>query len=58
MREINPRDIDLFKKSFSLAIAIMLFVLFAKFILIWIWPTLILSIIIFFILKYVNRNNF
>jgi hypothetical protein len=36
----------------------MLLILFAKFILIWIWPTLVLSIIIFFILKYVNKNNF
>lgn len=58
MREINPKDIDLFKRSFSLAVAIMLLILFAKFIIIWIWPTLVLSIIIFFILKYINRNNF
>lgn len=58
MREINPNDIDLFKRSFSIAAAIMLLILFAKFILIWIWPTLVLSIIIFFILKYVNKNNF
>lgn len=58
MREINPNDIELFKRSFAIATAIMLLTIFAKFIFIWIWPTLILSIIIFLILKYSNRFNF
>ncbi|TDT71380.1 hypothetical protein EV215_0753 [Hypnocyclicus thermotrophus] len=57
MREINPKDITLFKRSFTLATIIMLVALFFNFILKWIIPTLVLSIIIFLILKYITKLN-
>jgi hypothetical protein len=57
MREINPKDITLFKRSFTLATIIMLVILFFNFILKWIFPTLVLAVVIFLILKYATKLN-